>query len=137
MFLISCQNQSSTTVKTKPTSMTKIECNKQLLAMDDSLGSIRNHACEKISLSKTIKIYVTDLKAVPVENCSKALVSAFYTHLEAWENVIPITNKYDAMRGEMHDLFDEIRMKSDSTVFNTRVKAIWDTWADVEKEIEE
>ncbi|MFD0962705.1 hypothetical protein [Pseudofulvibacter geojedonensis] len=108
-------------------------CIEVILKKDSELGSIRNHACEKISLSTTIDNYVTSLQALDYTNCSPEFSQAFTNHQKAWLASKQITNKHPELRGEMHDLFDTINKTSDSTEFKKLVKDIWDTWADVEK----
>ena len=43
-----------------------------------------------------------------------------------------VTDQYPNLRGEMHDLFDIIEKGKDSGAFKTHLKAIWDTWENVE-----
>ena len=51
----------------------------------------------------------------------------------AWEYMVYITDKYNSMRGEMHDLFDQIGASGDSLDFKVRLDAIWGTWGFVEE----
>ncbi|MBK7854771.1 MAG: hypothetical protein IPJ79_07555 [Bacteroidetes bacterium] len=43
------------------------ECMNRVIALDDSLGKIRNHACEKISLSQSIKDYSAGMKNLVIK----------------------------------------------------------------------
>ena len=115
---------------TKPTA--DIKCEERILAEDSKLGKIRNYACERQSLSLTIHEYVQGLEALDFEACPAAFVTAFARHRRAWEAMIPVTDKHSELRGEMHDLFDQIALSADSTEYKTKLKAIWDTWAEVE-----
>lgn len=103
-------------------------CIEYILAADDSLGKMRNHACEEFSLSKTIEDYTASLRALDWNACPIEFTSSFEAHIKAWENMTPVTNNYDSLRGEMHDLFDIIAVSSDSTLFNERLDHIWSTW---------
>ena len=116
-----------------PDSLKTAQCIKEVFALDDSLGSVRNHACESIPLSETIINYTTALKSLNYQQCPKAFAQAFNTHWKAWDEMIPVVNKYPDLRGEMHDLFDQIEKGPDSSTFKIKLKAIWDTWAIVEQ----
>ena len=59
------------------------ECIEYVKVMDDSLGTIRNHACEKISLSETIDDYIYSLDNLSFSNCPSAFTAAFEEHKEA------------------------------------------------------
>ncbi len=111
-------------------------CINNVIELDSEAGEIRNHACEKQSLSQTIKDYVAHLNSMDFSSCPDSFSTAFKNHVKAWENIIVITGNHDKLRGEMHHLFDEISKSTDSAVFKKELKAIWDTWALVEKEIE-
>ena len=108
------------------------ECINYVIAMDDSLGTIRNYACEDQSLSETIDDYVHSLDNLSFSNCPPAFTAAFEEHKEAWVNTKEITDKYPELRGEMHDLFAIIESGPDSTAFNNLVAEIWSTWEQVE-----
>ncbi len=113
------------------------ECIKKVIALDDSLGTVRNHACETISLSETIQKYVQGMEAINYNNCPEAFSTAFKKHREAWTAMLSITDQYPDLRGEMHDLFDGIEKGKDAAIFKPLLKAIWDTWAEVENAMKE
>ena len=107
-------------------------CVESIIKKDSELGKVRNHACEKLSLSETIIEYTTALKQLDFSACEKEFEVAFSSHINAWENAVSITDKYPMLRGEMHDLFDKIELTSDSTEFKSLVASIWSTWGEVE-----
>lgn len=109
-------------------------CMQRILAKDDSLSTIRNLACQKISLDQSISNYTRSLESMDFRYCPEQFTNAFTAHRRAWEALIPITKKYDDMRGEMHFLFKELEAGQDSTLFKQNLKRVWDTWAEVEKE---
>ncbi len=108
------------------------ECIDNILKQDDSLGKIRNASCKQVSLSKSLTNYTNEINQFNYNNCPEIFSKAFKTHEAAWNDIMVITNKYPNLRGEMHDLFDQIEVGSDSTQFKILLKNIWDTWADVE-----
>ena len=108
-------------------------CIERVIALDDSLGTLRNHACEKISLSATIEQYVAGMRAMNFERCPGDFTKAFNQHIEAWSNMQVVTDRHPDLRGEMHDLFDQLEAGADSAQFKPRLKAIWDTWGEIEK----
>ena len=129
LSILSCKKGRSST---HSDFVSKEECIKGILKQDDSLGKLRNVSCKQVSLSKSIADYTKEIGQFDYSNCPEALSKAFKTHKEAWNEMMVITNKYPDLRGEMHDLFDQIEIGSDSTQFKILLKNIWDTWADVE-----
>lgn len=128
LLMTSCRQKDS-----KAAVLTSKECVDYIFKKDDSLGTVRNHACEEISLSETIKQYTSSLNELDFTNCPDDFSDAFNTHITAWNEMIEVTDKYPDLRGEMHDLFDSIEKGKDSIVFKSRLKAIWDTWGPIEK----
>lgn len=109
------------------------ECITSIIAADDSLGKIRNHACENGTLSMSIRNYVSVLKKLNFKNCPPGFEKAFDKHKKAWVTMLKITNKYPDMRGEMHELFDQLEKGNDAIEFKKYLKQIWDTWTEIEK----
>jgi hypothetical protein len=132
LFLIAC-GTSSPGVQQDANVGAASACIERVIAMDDSLGTVRNHACEQISLSETIQQYVQSLEKVDFQNCPSAFTTAFQRHLEAWTQMITVTDHYPDLRGEMHDLFDIIEQGEYQAEFKPRLAAIWDTWSEVER----
>lgn len=113
-------------------SLEKIDCVNLILTKDDSLGKIRNHACETLSLSETIKQYTQALDSLNFENCPSGFTNAFNNHIDAWTDIIQVTNHYPYLRGEMHDLFDKLEAGEHGDEFKPLLKNIWDTWKRIE-----
>lgn len=105
----------------------------RLIAIDDSLGKIRNRQCMELSLSETIQKYAEAMKTIETQHCPNELVVAYRSHREAWEAMLEVTDNYPNLRGEMHVLFKELEQSNDQVLFKKRLDAIWSTWADVEK----
>jgi len=87
----------------------------------------------KMNLSQSIKNYVQSLEKLDWNDCPLKFKTAFLGHLKAWKDILVITDKHPALRGEMHDLFKEIELGKDSVLFKAAVEEIWNTWADVEQ----
>ncbi|NNC69658.1 MAG: hypothetical protein HKN90_02430 [Flavobacteriaceae bacterium] len=109
------------------------ECVDHIFKKDDSLGTVRNHTSEEISLSETIKRYTAALNHLDFSNCPDEFSAAFNEHIVAWNQMKDVTDRYSDLRGEMHDLFDVIDKSKDSSEFRAHLKAIWDTWEPIEK----
>ncbi len=107
-------------------------CIETILKKDDSLGTLRNHGSETVSLSETIKNYSKALKRLDFSSCPEGFSKAFDEHISAWNQMLSVTDKYPDLRGELHDIFDQIKTTPDSMVFETRLKAIWDTWESID-----
>ncbi|MFN0034398.1 MAG: hypothetical protein ACKVUS_04975 [Saprospiraceae bacterium] len=131
IFLFSCQQAATPAQKAVPDQQSK-DCIAHAIALDDSLGKARNHACEAIGLSETIRQYATGMGKINHQNCPAAFTEAFKKHREAWLALIPITDQYPELRGEMHDLFKQIEAGEHAAQFKPLVKTVWDTWAEVE-----
>ena len=125
LFGFSCKSEKS--------KITAKDCVDAIMKKDDSLGTVRNHACEKISLSKTIASYTSSLNNLDFSSCPKSFTKAFELHIDAWNDMVTITNNHDSLRGEMHELFDKIEVSTDSVLFKQKLKTIWDTWEEIEK----
>ncbi len=107
-------------------------CIEKILAEDGTYGKERNHACETISLEETINKYTAQIRSLDYTDCPEAFTKAFLDHITAWDSIVPVTSKYPDLRGEMHDLFDEIEQSADSMEFKERLALIWSTWEAVE-----
>ncbi|MDX1741261.1 MAG: hypothetical protein R3178_08215 [Rhodothermales bacterium] len=105
-----------------------------VLAIDSELGIIRNSATETKPLSTAIRNYVSALDTVDFSACPEDFTEAFRYHRNAWEESIPFFEPFGDLRGEMHDLFEEIRDQSmDTRDALERVEVpIWDSWREVE-----
>jgi hypothetical protein len=123
------------TGESKTRALNEKECIDSVIRLDDSLGTIRNHACEKVALSISIKNYAEGIEKLNFKNCPAGFVKAFDIHRKAWIDMLKVTDRYPAMRGEMHDLFDQLEKTGDSVEFKMHLKMIWDTWAVIEKYI--
>jgi len=90
-------------------------------------------SAQTISLSETIINYTRDLKSLDFSNCPNDFKIAFEKHIKAWLNFKTLSDKYSSIRGELHDIFDELEKSEDSIVFKQLVGNIWDTWKLVEQ----
>ncbi|GJM34220.1 MAG: hypothetical protein DHS20C18_32210 [Saprospiraceae bacterium] len=113
------------------------ECINQVIALDDSLGKVRNYACETISLSETIQHYVDGMHQLNYRHCSKAFSTAFKKHRDTWVAMLAVTDHYPDLRGEMHVLFDQLETSDHADEFKSLLQTIWDTWAEVEAAMKE
>ena len=127
-LLFNCNNAQPADSENSPQS-----CIEKIIAEDEKFGKIRNHACEKQSLTQTVNDYTTALEGLNFSGCPDDFSNAFKSHIEAWKAVVPVTDKYPDLRGEMHDVFEIIEGGSDSMEFKALVADVWATWEDVEK----
>ncbi len=108
-------------------------CIENAIALDDSLGKVRNHACETLPLAIAIQQYADGLQWIDYTTCPLKFSAAFEAHRQAWLQMIPYLQKYPEHRGEMHYLFGEFEKGPDSATFKPLLKNIWDTWAVIEE----
>lgn len=109
------------------------DCITHVIAIDDTIGKARNHNCETISLSETIRIYISEIDKIDFSDCPSNFKQAFDSHKEAWSKMITITDKYPDLRGEMHDLFKVLEGGENKKEFKILLDSIWSTWGEVEK----
>ena len=83
--------------------------------------------CEKVSLSETIQVYVDSLSTLDFSSCPEKFASSFQEHIDAWKAMIAVTDNFPDLRGEMHDIFDEIEKSENPGEFKTRLDKIWST----------
>lgn len=131
LLLFSCGQSVKMTQKTVPAQKPN-DCMAQVIALDDSLGKARNRACQTISLSETIRQYAGGMEKISYRGCPSDFTEAFRKHREAWLALIPVTDQYPGLRGEMHVLFKQLESGEHAERFKPLVKTVWDTWAEVE-----
>lgn len=105
----------------------------KIFKQDDELGKSRNHYCKTHTLSETVLQYTHALEQLDFTDCPENFTKAFQNHRKAWLAILPITNKNETLRGEMHQLFKEIENGADGETFKKLVAEIWRTWDEVEK----
>ena|SRR5687768_6609820 len=108
-------------------------CMDNAIRQDSILASVRNESTRHKSLSQTINEYITGLDSIALSSCPVKFAKALKKHIKAWKSLLPITDTYTDLRGEMHVLFDQIKRSADSSIFNEKEKQIWSTWGEVEK----
>lgn len=131
VLVFSCNENKST--KNNTNNLSENNCIEKVLDKDSSLGRIRNHESEELSLSNTITNYVNGLRKINFKHCPSEFTQAFDKHIQAWIRMTTVTDKYPELRGEMHDLFKQIEIGSDSLEFKKRLDEIWNTWDEIEK----
>ncbi len=109
----------------------------RVIELDNQLGALRNMHCETHPIAEAVRQYVRGLNAISFHGAPDDFAAAFSRHRKAWEDSLPFFARYGALRGEMHDVFEFIRMKSPEDAADLeKVEAkIWGTWADVESAI--
>jgi hypothetical protein len=105
-----------------------------VLAIDSELGIIRNSATETKPLAIAIREYVAALDSLDFSACPEDFTEAFRYHRNAWEESIPFFEEFADLRGEMHELFDQIRSRDVETrdALERAEVPIWDSWREVE-----
>ena len=136
ILLVGCnKSKSSNTNYLAQQDQVEENCISKIIAIDDSLGKIRNDASNITSLSSTINQYVKSLKELDYNDCPDSFSMAFHNHLQAWINILEITDNYPDLRGEMHTLFNTLEKSEHSEQFKILLNEIWSTWSIIEQEI--
>lgn len=110
-----------------------IACVESVMALDDSLGRVRNHLSEMIPVHESIEHYVQSSEIyLNFEDCPALFQSAFQRHTNAWKEMAKVCEEYAEYRGEMHSVMDRIAIECDCKEFNEALSEIWESWAEVE-----
>lgn len=107
-------------------------CVEVVLEADEELGTNRNEVSLVLSLDEAIDVYVSGTSKLDFSDCPKEFEVAFRGHIEAWKQMQNFTRNYPDLRGEMHDLFDQLAVSKDSVRFRELESEIWQSWARVE-----
>lgn len=134
LSVLSCRNSSSSPADHPGPS--PCACVSSVISADEVAGKTRNHACEKQSLSQTIKDYAEAINSMDYNGCPPAFTKAMGTHADAWSKLPTITDHYSDKRGEMHDLFSMLKAGPEGEEFSLLEDEIWATWEAVEKATE-
>ncbi|MCB0716277.1 MAG: hypothetical protein KDC06_09700 [Chitinophagaceae bacterium] len=132
IFFIHCTTVKNANKNKSTQQENTASCVEFIMQQDDSLGAVRNHACKKISLSRAISQYVNAIEQLDFSRCPEEFSLAFQKHINAWKEMIKLTDQFPHLRGEMHTLFTTIAETKAKEKFAPLLKAIWDTWAEVE-----
>lgn len=115
-------------------SLRSVEAIGRVLEEDSELGAQRNQAPHSGSLAAAVRAYVRGLDAIDFEGCPPDFTEAFERHRDAWHESIAFFDEHGDLRGELHELFDEIRRSSPEARnrLEAHEQAILDTWSEVE-----
>lgn len=107
---------------------------KRVYELDAVLAKQRDHLCEHEPLATSIRAYVLGLDNIDYSKCPDSFTAAYKKHRDAWNASIDFFEKHRKLRGEMHDLFDQIRKlgAAERQELETHNRAIMDTWKAVE-----
>ena len=105
------------------------------LAHDARLGATRNEASKTKSIARAIEEYVQGLDALDLQDCPEGFAAALRNHRDAWQDSIEFFEQFGDLRGELHEIFDEIyEMGGSVRVEFEKVRSeITSTWEEVEK----
>lgn len=77
---------------------------------------------------------MAELDSIDFSECPIEFAKAFERHRDAWEGSIPFFERFGHLRGELHELFEQIRNIDEATeaALKAHENQIWGTWAEVE-----
>lgn len=109
-----------------------------VISQDSKLGAARNEATRAQPIASVIENYVEALDALDLQQCPQDFAKAIRRHADAWRESISFFAQFEDLRGELHEVFEMIREQGGSarTGLEQAEAAIWSTWADVEKAME-
>ena len=115
--------------------LSESDCVDYIMSADDSLGRIRNKASVDTSLSMAIHEYIESVNNLDFKSCPESFTKAFQKHINAWAEIVVVTDHYPKLRGEMHDLFGKLEQGPRAVLFEPLLESIWNSWNEVEKNI--
>jgi hypothetical protein len=106
----------------------------RILQIDAVLAKQRDLLSQEMSLAQAVKAYLVGLEAIDFSGCSQAFTAAFQRHRDAWEAAIPFLEQHASLRGEMHQLFEQIGQVDEANheELARHTQAIMGSWAEVE-----
>ncbi len=122
----------------KPDDDTKVvsytDAIRKALAADSKLGSARNAATADEDLATVIENYVDAMDDIDCTACPVDFRDALRRHRQAWRDSIDFFSQFDELRGEMHEVFNQIRAQGSEARhgLETVERPIWETWREVE-----
>lgn len=121
-----------------PSKLSHAAAIRAVLEEDAELGAVRNHASESMPLASAVAAYVRSLDAIDFRKCPADFTAAFERHRDAWQESVRHFEEYEEMRGELHDVFEQIRGVSEDARkrIETIENALHGTWAEVEAAVD-
>ena len=106
----------------------------KVLEQDTRLGTVRNNAPRNAPIAEAVRDYVTGLDALDLNDCPPDFQRALRRHRDAWQASIAFFEQHEELRGELHEVWDDIRARGDEARQNLeQLEAdILETWAEVE-----
>ena len=133
-FLLGCNNQPSNEKRAvEPTVTQGKSCIDSVMKQDSLLGEKRNTDSRQVPLSQAIRDYTVGIENINFASCPPAFTTAFQKHKEAWTAMTTVTDQYPAIRGELHELFQQLEKSNHAAEFKQHLRAVNDTWTAVEK----
>lgn len=110
-----------------------------VIAVDEAAGAARNQGTLTQAAASVVRAYADALREIDLEQTPPDFRAAWIAHIEAWEAMLPYLQQHDALRGEMHELFDRLLSESNPSAadFKRLHDEVWSTWADVEQAMRE
>jgi hypothetical protein len=112
----------------------KTEAIRAVFQQDADLSNTRNHASETAPIAEAVKTYLAGLDAIDYSATPEEFAAAFKKHRDAWEAGLPFLAKFEALRGEMHALLDQVRAQGGETQVELErfEKGLFDSWGEIE-----
>ncbi len=104
------------------------------IEQDAQLSAVRNEATRKQPLHEAIADYVAGLDKLELAAAPQDFRDAVASHRQAWIDIQAYTKDFADLRGEMHDVFEQIRVESNPSreAFVRMEKALFETWGEIE-----
>jgi hypothetical protein len=108
-----------------------------VLEIDRVLSTQRDQMTFHESLENSVTAYVLGLETIDDSKCPRDFAQALEGHRRAWKNSIEFLRQHESLRGEMHDLFDQIREmdKSVADELDRHFNEIMESWNAVDSAV--
>ena len=107
---------------------------RRVMEIDTLISRQRNEATRGGTLENAIRVYVMGLDQIDFRECPRDFVNALRKHRDAWHGSIAYFARHGQLRGEMHELLDQIRTMDDQETgqLQQHFDAIMRTWGELE-----
>ncbi|MHC4976090.1 MAG: YybH family protein [Planctomycetota bacterium] len=114
-----------------------VDAIRRVLDEDDRLGEIRDRGVEERPIHEVVREYGEALGSMDMGGCPGDFREAYHRHTLAWEAMVGVLEPYARLRGEMHDVLDELTVDGASSRDRVQdgLDAVWSTWGEVEDSV--
>jgi hypothetical protein len=137
MFLLSVAgNGQKGKIRVDLYDITQGQCIDSVIKQDSLLRHKRNLRCKEVAPSQAIREYAAGIDQINFTQCPALFATAFQQYKKAWLGMARVTDQYSKLRGELHEVLQEVANSKNAVEFRQQLQVLIDTWAEVEKAVQ-